>query len=705
MAAPFHAQIPGTRRDWRARDLLPPVLLFALCLLAYLRTMRPTFGWGDSSELTTAAYFFGVGHSPGYPTWMLIAYPFSHLPIGEVAFRVNLMNALLGALGVSVLYLVYRAISGSRGAAFIGALAFAFSATFWDTTTEADVFTLHVCLAAVMVLVVLRWRSAQAESGQEANPCPTDQEPAKELPYEQRGGHRNARPADRWLYLLAWLVGISLGNHALTLLMAPALIYLVWAERGWRFFAHRRVLFCLGFLVLGLSVYVLLPIRAAANPPPYPNNPHSLADLWNLMTAPGARQSMFSDGLLLPARRAVANFRRLGMEFGIAGCALALVGLGLLWRRDRKLLVFLALIGGVDVAYACNFSIFDIYLYYLPLDLAVAGLVAAGAAAALELGAKAVARAHGESRAFRPAWQYGLTLALLLALPFTLFSSHLAKVDGSRDLSAELFGRAVLREVEPGAVVMADWWCIGPLWYLKHVGGQRRDVTLLAAASVDTDARFNRLTRKDVVARYPVAYFVEEMTYRRKLLQDQGYWLVPEGPVSRVLSQRPKPEMLLAHLPPRPTVQFGGQVGLVRAEVEEAELRPGECLDFTLYWTPLAGYERRPIQVVTVLQNRESGRVWQEINLLGYDLLPPEAWRGGQVLRERHRIYPREPAPPGKYDLLLWLRVKGKSSCLACDKALAGSKGREYHVASVQVTAAQPPAERRVPGLVAWLNR
>jgi len=114
----------------RGVDAAVCAALFLISLLAYLRTMRPTFGWGDSSELITAAYYLGVGHSPGYPTWLLLAYPFSHLPFGDVAFRVNFMTVLVGAVGVALLYLLYSKISGSRPAAVIAALTFALSATF-----------------------------------------------------------------------------------------------------------------------------------------------------------------------------------------------------------------------------------------------------------------------------------------------------------------------------------------------------------------------------------------------------------------------------------------------------------------------------------------------------------------------------------------------------------------------------------------------
>lgn len=668
--APSLQQTPQPSRR-RGLDLAVCVVLFFLVLLAYLRTMRPTFGWGDSSELITAAYYLGVGHSPGYPTWMLIAYPFAHLPMGDVAFRVNFMTALLGALGVSLLYLVYRIISGSRVAAFIAALTFAFSATFWDQTTEAEVYTLHVCLAAVILLITLAWRKTRR---------------------------------DHLLYVLSWMVGLSLGNHALTALMVPALFYLVWAERGWRFFTWRRVLACVGFFLLGISVYAYLPIRALANPPPHLNNPHSLADMWDQLTAPGAREVMFDRGLMVPLVRAWNNLWRLRFEFGYGGCALALVGLGLLLWRDRALAIFLFLIAFLDIAYSVNFSIFDIYVYYLPLHLVCAALIARGAAGALALGASMLGRLPRAGLFARPGWRTAPAAVLLMLLPFTLFSDHLRWVDGSKEYGPERFARAVFRQVEPGAMILADWWTIAPLGYLKHIERERSDVVMFAGPSIYSDKGFVDFAQEDFLRRYPAVYFVEMLTYRANLVRER-WWLVPQGPVARVLMDRPDPKTLLAAIPPTPIARFDDHIALVWADIAPGPLRPGQVLDFTLYWTPLPAYPARPYEAIFVLKNRNRDRIWQESNLLGHDLYPLDQWRPGQVLREDHRIYLPDPVPPGEYDLLVRLRERGQASCLACDRPLHARDPRDYRIARIMVAQPEPLSTRhRIPDLIALLR-
>jgi hypothetical protein len=660
----------------RGLDAALAVGLTLLSLLGYLSTMRPTFGWGDSSELITAAYYLGVGHAPGYPTWMLIAHPFSHLPIGDVAFRLNFMNALLGSVGVAMLYFLFAKVANSRPAAVIAALTFAFSPTFWDITTETDVFTLHVCFAAAIILVALAWR---------------------------------ATGNGRWLYLLSWLFGISLGNHALTVLMIPAVLYLLWAERGRHSLTLRRLAICFALLLIGLSVYAYEPIRAVSNPPPHLNNPHSLAGLWGQLTAPGARESMFDRGLLVALLRARNNIGQLFLKFTWFGSAAALLGIRALWRRDRRLAVFLLLIAFFDVAYSMNFSIFDIYMYYLPLHLAWAAFIAAGATVIIAFAGRQLQRLPAAMLSPHPVWRYGPAIALLMALPAVQFFANRAKVDGSQDYSSERFARAAFKQMEPDALVLADWWTIAPMGYLKYIEGQRKDLIMFAAPSMYAGRDSLDFSQESFLRNYKSIYFVEMLTHRIDILR-RKYYLVPEGPVYRVYLDRPAPETVLAADPmPAIIARFGDRVGLVRADLGSGPLRPGECLDLTLYWTPLEGFNHTDHTAALLLENTKDGRlqrIWQESNVLGHDLFPLEKWQPGQVLTEKHRIYLSEPEPTGEYNLYLRVRERGQSKCLDCDRHSTGGKARDYRIGSVKVEQAPSPSvgRQRIPALVAMLR-
>jgi hypothetical protein len=633
---------PTPPRALSAARLTVPAIAFAWALLGYLRTVSPTFGWGDSSELITAAYRSGIAHSPGYPTWLLLAYPFAHLPLGDPALRVNLWNAVLGAIAILLIYLLCHTISHSRPAALIAAMSFAFTITFWHLTTEADVFTLHTCLATLIMLGALRWRA-----------------------------ETTARPHNRWLWLLWALVGVSLGNHPLTALMLPALLYLMAATAGWRTLISRRALAGVAFLLLGLSVYLLLPLRAAANPPPHPNNPHTLAALWNHVTAATGRQHMFDRGLAIPLHRAAFNLARLPREFGLAGCLLAAIGIPLLWRRDRAILGFFAIIAALDVLYAANTSVIDAYAYYLPLHLVCAALLSVGAAGLLALVAKDLPARLSRLLPPGPQVRRGLAVALLLAIPALLFGDHLGAVDASDDLAPELFARAVFRQAEPNALILADWWTIGPLWYLRYVEGQRPDLVLSAAPSVSTEARFAALTSKQSLSRYPAVYYVEHLTSRAKLLTARGCYLVPEGPVFRLLTERPRPDQLLGRGRPTSLTTVAAHLALAGLDLQASELRTGDSLPLTLYWAPLPGYRGEDYDISLELTNRSVGSIWHERVPVGHGLYPLRDWRPGIVLKEAHRIYLAEPAPAGTYDLLARARPRGPSSQHASPHLLA----------------------------------
>ncbi|MCK5851555.1 DUF2723 domain-containing protein, partial [bacterium] len=81
-------------------------IAFAISLATYIYTLQPTVGLEDSGELITGAYKLGVPHPPGYPMWSILAKILTFIPVGDVAYRVNLLSALCGALSAGMLALI-----------------------------------------------------------------------------------------------------------------------------------------------------------------------------------------------------------------------------------------------------------------------------------------------------------------------------------------------------------------------------------------------------------------------------------------------------------------------------------------------------------------------------------------------------------------------------------------------------------------------
>ena len=193
-------------------------VLFFTAVILYLRTMAPTFSFWDCGESIATAYTLGIPHPPGAPLFLLIAHLFSMIPFfSDIGARVNLISTLVSSATVMLTYLItIRLITLYRnsdpdswslpekvsayGGAVIGAFALALSDSFWFNAVEAGVWSSSSFFTAVVVWLILRWY--------EEDPKP---------------GH------ERWLLLVMYMIGLSIGVHLLSLLaiFAVAVVYYV----------------------------------------------------------------------------------------------------------------------------------------------------------------------------------------------------------------------------------------------------------------------------------------------------------------------------------------------------------------------------------------------------------------------------------------------------------------------------------------------
>ena len=109
------------------------VLAAGLAFILYWFTLAPTVMWYDMGEFALGSHVLGIGHNPGYPLYMILGKLFTILPIGDVAYRVNLMSAAWGSATVFLLFLILRKTTGSDFASFLPALTLAVGSTFWSS--------------------------------------------------------------------------------------------------------------------------------------------------------------------------------------------------------------------------------------------------------------------------------------------------------------------------------------------------------------------------------------------------------------------------------------------------------------------------------------------------------------------------------------------------------------------------------------------
>lgn len=197
-------------------------LSFIIAAVVYLMTIEPTASFWDCGEFITSAYKLEVGHPPGAPFFMLTGKFFTLFASdpSKVAMMVNTMSALLSALTILFLFwtithfakkLIYQNTDTEMtigqliaiiGSGLVGALAYTFSDTFWFSAVEGEVYAYSSMFTALVFWLILKWenRSSQAD-------------------------------ADKWLILIAYVMGLSIGVHLLNLLCIPAIVLVYYFKK------------------------------------------------------------------------------------------------------------------------------------------------------------------------------------------------------------------------------------------------------------------------------------------------------------------------------------------------------------------------------------------------------------------------------------------------------------------------------------------
>jgi hypothetical protein len=180
-------------------DLIVALGVFTASFTLYLRTLAPSLLFGDSAEFQTIAYTLGMGHPTGYPIYILLAKLFTFLPVGDVAYRVNLFSAFCAALTVALVYLMLRRLGAMFVAALYGSLTLALTPLLWKYASIAEVYAPSAAWLALTLLCVLQWKETNQP---------------------------------RWLFLGGVFGGLSLGMHTTVALSGVAvLIYLAFSTR------------------------------------------------------------------------------------------------------------------------------------------------------------------------------------------------------------------------------------------------------------------------------------------------------------------------------------------------------------------------------------------------------------------------------------------------------------------------------------------
>ena len=228
-------------------------VIFVIAATVYLLTIEPTASFWDCPEFIASAYKLEVGHPPGNPIFMMVANLFMQLvsDVSLKAIMVNRMSAILSGFTILLLFwsitrlakkiilngneeakdtISLTQIISILGCGAVGALAYTFSDTFWFSAVEAEVYAFSSFMTALVFWLILKWEDVADEPG-----------------------------ADRWLILIAYVMGLSIAVHLLNLLCIPAIVLVYYFKKypnpNWK---GSLIAMIISFAIVGILLYGII---------------------------------------------------------------------------------------------------------------------------------------------------------------------------------------------------------------------------------------------------------------------------------------------------------------------------------------------------------------------------------------------------------------------------------------------------------------
>jgi hypothetical protein len=440
------------------------ILSFVIPFAVYMGTLAPSVTFFDSGEFLTAAASLGSAHSPGYPLFLMYAKLFTWLPIGTIAFRINVATAVSSSLACLVVYVLTilllqketlltdtrfnRIVLQCAGLA--AALSFAVTPRLWLQSNHDKPYPLLAFITAIIFYLLLKWQEQYREGSE--------------------------RPS--YIYICTFLAGLSMGVHQTIVLLLPAWFLMI-VLTDWRMITRvKELLLTVAFALLGFAIHLYLPLRALTKPLLNWGDPKTIDQfLWHFLRKGYPTEPPVRDIALLWAQIQAFNISR---EFTWVGTILTIIGLIHLWRKNRTVFIaYFAAIAAfllVIVGYF-NTPLETIFLteeFFTPLYLLTAVIIGTGLFSLLGY---AFRSSRFPERITAPV--YLVVTVLFFSLPSALCAVNYFENDQHNNYIAFDYASNSLRTL-PQNAVMFTWGDSGafPLWYLQGVERLREDVDL-----------------------------------------------------------------------------------------------------------------------------------------------------------------------------------------------------------------------------------
>lgn len=619
------------------------IVILALFLGLYSRTLAPGLLFGDPGEFQFAAWRFGLAHPTGYPLYLLLGGSWQHLAglLGiDPATSLNAFSAFLAAMAVAVFYLAVLGWlpnrtpanrtpanrTGSRIAALFAALLIGVNPTLWSQALIAEVYALHALFIALFLLLTARLALS---------------------------------PLHPFILSLL-LLGLSLTHHRTSIFLLPGFfLWLFWRERSW--WRNRRLWAALiSGLALPQLLYLYIPLRSGPDASPwlYPRLGAEALALYT-PTFQGfvdfVTGSVFAVSFLSPAQ-ALARLPEMGnlwlAHFTWPGLGLALLGLALLFRGKRWPFLLLTLPAFLLLQiFNLFYGIGDIYVFYIPLYLFAALWAGCGVEWLIGMTQRPGTADDGRQTQFAIRnSQLTLWFAILLLLPASLFLSHFPSIDQSGDNAARQMWDGILAAQPPADAILVsnDRNEIVPLYYMQAVEGKATGLTGLFPLLTPEEcfADVGAVTTAALDGRERPVFLVKEMAgleARFDLAQAAPPLVRVRGTVDEGMTDQ------------RLDLTYG-PLTLLGYSISQS----GDTSQVSLFWR--VGETMQADYTTSVqLFDGAGARQGQDDRPPGGRFYPTSLWKVGQVVRDTHLFPVGVPSAAAKMQILLYTRASSSN--------------------------------------------
>jgi len=449
------------------------LIIFLFSFLIYILTAAPDLTFTDSGELAAACSTLGIAHPTGYPLFTLLGHLWTYLPIpGTEIYSLNLFAGFLTAASSVVFFNMVllllnhiniivkkdtktkSQIKKKSGDAqkvktvqekslpekyiliisLTTAFLFAFARTIWAQAVAIEVYSLHLLMMNLIILFFLK-------------------------------GILSNENGKKYLIISALLLGLSFTNHMTTILLMPMMLFLYFKRPGRKAdFSSDNFKFLLILIipfVVGLSLYLYMPLRAAAMPEfNWGWISRSFDKFWYHFSGRQYQVWMFSDSAIMK-ENIVKFFESIPLQVAWIGIIPLLLGIAVSFMKSKTLLFGIVILILTCIAYAVNYSIHDIESYFVT---AFAGLM-------LFIGIglwKFVKMVPNSAYAF-------------LALPMISLALNYTYNDRSDDYLVPEYTKILFQKLEPNALILSSQWdfWVSAAWYMQRVERFRTDVVII----------------------------------------------------------------------------------------------------------------------------------------------------------------------------------------------------------------------------------